>query len=77
MFTDAASTQKAYADAASAAIQAAKDASAQVATAYGDANSSITAAYQDTKTSNVRTLMIGARSAVGLAVSIKLIAKEV
>ncbi|EDT41990.1 hypothetical protein [Burkholderia ambifaria] len=72
MLTDSANTQKAYADAAQAAIQAAKDASA-----YGDANSSITAAYQDTKTSNVRTLMIGALIVVGLAVSMPLIAKEV
>lgn len=77
MLTDSANTQKAYADAATSAIQAAKDASSQVATAYGDANSSIAAAYQDTQTSNVRTLMIGALIVAALAVSMPLIAKEV
>ncbi|ELW9447687.1 hypothetical protein QZM43_09750 [Burkholderia orbicola] len=77
ILTDAAGTRAAYADAADAAIAAAKSASQQVATAYGDANSAISTAYQDTKTSNVRTLMIGALIVAALAVSMPLIVKEV
>ncbi|WP_321797124.1 hypothetical protein [Burkholderia sp. BCC1988] len=88
MLSDSAGTRSAYADAASAAIAAARDASKQVANAYGtattdvmnaygDANGAISAAYQDTQTSNVRTLMIGALIVAALAVSMPLIAKEV
>ncbi|PMS38458.1 hypothetical protein [Trinickia symbiotica] len=73
--------QKAYADAATEAIDTSKaaytNATSMIASAYQDASSQVSAAYQDTKTSNVRTLMIGALIVAAIAVSAPLIAKEV
>jgi hypothetical protein len=87
MLNDAQGTRDAYANATKAVAQISQASNAQVASAYSDmgsqldsafhtATDQISAAYQDTKTSNVRTLMIGALVVVGLAVSMPFLAKE-
>ena len=66
----------AYADAAKQAISASQNATAQLQGAYSAASGQVQAAYQDTKTSNVRTLMIGALVVAGIAVAMPMLAKE-
>jgi hypothetical protein len=67
----------AYADAAKQAISASQNAATQIQGAYSAASDQVAAAYQDTKTSNVRTLMIGALVVAAIAVAAPMLAKEV
>ncbi|MEX3955889.1 hypothetical protein [Trinickia sp. EG282A] len=71
---------QAYADAAMEAISNSKaaysNATSMIASAYQDASGQVTAAYQDTKTSNVRTLMIGALIVAAIAAGAPLLVKE-
>ncbi|AIV50294.1 hypothetical protein X994_863 [Burkholderia pseudomallei] len=76
MLNDSEGVRQAYADAASAAISAARSAANDSASAYSSAAQQVTTAYQDAKTGNQRTIMIGAFIVAALAVSMPFLARE-